>query len=89
MLATTCLARLARAGGLCYFEGMRVSKLSLCVFVGIEVCLCLVTLGMVLPATLKTGSLLATGAALVSAIPWGLVTATGLAVWRFALRRKP
>ena len=45
--------------------------------------------GVVLPATLKTGSLLATGAALVSAIPWGLVTATGLAVWRFALRRKP
>lgn len=74
---------------MCYFVSMRVNKLSLCVFVGIEVCLCLVTLGMVLPTTLKSGSLLATGAAVVSAIPWGLVTAAGLAAWRFAVRRKP
>lgn len=65
---------------------MKLAQFSLYAFLSLEACLCLVVLLKVLPAALKAGSLLGVAASLAAAMPWSLVAATGLALWRFRIK---
>ncbi|WP_173080339.1 hypothetical protein [Fundidesulfovibrio magnetotacticus] len=67
---------------------MKTNTLPFLAFLGVESCLGLVILLKVAPAAIKTGSVLAVAGAIGAAVPWSLVAATGLAVWRFAASRR-
>jgi hypothetical protein len=67
---------------------MNIRSLPVWALLSFEACFCLIILLKVVPATLKTGSVLAATGALIAATPWSLVFAMGVIGVRWAFTRR-